>query len=186
MSEPVGSLVPSGVERGPRLSFERERGVYSLLVTHDVAHCVVSIGQDEAQRTERNLHVFQMLTEAGIPILMIKLHRTAVSFGVAERFVERTAAVFDGTDFKIKTRHGLGMVAVKAASMRDVSGIMVDIADALYEADAQMYGTGDAHDTVQCLIDADRMDALVTQLRAVFHLEENAVQEHPLHQGVVA
>lgn len=171
--------------RGPKVSFEREHGVYAILVTRDVAHAVVSIGKDEGDRTGRILRVFQLLTDAGIPILMIKLHRTAVSFGLAERFVERTVAVFADTDFKVKTRHDLAMVTVKAPSMRDVSGIMVDIADALHEAGAQMYGTGDAHDTVQCLIDADRVEPFVTQLRVVFRLDESVVQEHPLHQEVV-
>src|SRR5579872_6498746 len=63
------------------VSFERERGVYQILVTPDLAHVVVTVGAD-SERSSRVLRVFRTLADENIPLFLIKLHRTAVSFVV--------------------------------------------------------------------------------------------------------
>jgi aspartate kinase len=178
MSNDPTTVFPTPSRRS-NVSFERERGVYAIQVTYDVAHAVVSIDVD-AGRSEAILRIFQALTNAGVPIFLIKLHRTAVSFALTGADVSRAEATFETAGFVGRTRRDLAMVVVKAASMRDVAGIMVDIADALYDAGARLYGTGDSHDSVQCLIEAQRVEAVIEQLRVKFGLEAEAVEEHSL------
>ena len=55
--------------------------------------------------------------------------------------------------------------------MRDLTGVMVDIADSLQSAGARLYGVGDSHNTVQCLIDAAQLDPAVKALRRTFRLK---------------
>ena len=178
MSNEPTTVSPPTIRR-PKVSFERERGVYAIQVTRDVAHALVSVPAD-ATRSAEILRVFQTLTDASVSIFLIKLHRTAVSFALTVADVTRAEAAFETAGFQVRLRRDLAMVVVKAASMRDVVGIMVDIADALYDAGARLYATGDSHDSVQCLIEAQRVEPVIEQLRATFALEVGAVEERPL------
>lgn len=173
MSEPVPET------RTPSVSFERERGVYATQVTRDVAHAVVSVG-DDALRSSRILQLFRILAEANIPIFLIKLHRTAVTFAMAGADVVQAEAALASAGLKAKTRHDLAIVAVRASSMRDLSGIMVAIADALYSVGARLYGTGDSHNSVQCLIDGERVPSAIQALCQTFRLESPSVEEASL------
>ncbi len=173
------TAVHGPTSRRSKISFERERGVYAIQVTRDVAHALVSVEGDDL-RTDAILKVFTTLTDVAVPIFLIKLHRTAVTFALAQNDVAQAEQAFAAAGFQARTRRGLAMVALKAGSMRDVPGVMVDIGDALYQAEAQMYATGDSHDSVQCLIEADRVDAVVERLCAAFQLDARAVRECPL------
>ena len=64
--------------------------------------------------------------------------------------------------------------------MRDLSGVMVAIADALYAAGARLFETGDSHNSVVCLIESAHVDEAVRHLSATFHLEAATVEEHPI------
>ena len=63
------------------------------------------------------------------------------------------------------------------ASMRDLSGVMVAIADSLFSVGARLYGTGDSHNSVQCLIDGERVPDATKALCRTFHLDKQAVEE---------
>ncbi len=168
--------VSAPVRQGPKVSFERERGVYAIHVTRDVAHVVVVLDA-AGTRTGRIAQIFRTLADAQVPIFLVKLHRTAVSFALVGTDVARAEAALHAVRLTTRTRLDLAVVAVLAASMRAVSGVMVDVSDALYLAGARLYGTGDSHDSVQCLIEEKRADAAVQQLRTVFQLDQTAVRE---------
>jgi len=168
--------------QGPKVRFERERGVYSISLTRDVAHMVVSI-IGEGTRSERIMQVFHTLANAQVPIFLVKLHRTAVSFALVAADLTRAESVMKMAGMSMRTRSDLAIVAVIAASMRAVSGVMVDISDALSAAGAHLYGTGDSHDSVLCLIEEERADAAVQQLCLVFHLDRKVVRERNLTEA---
>lgn len=159
-----------------QVSFERERGVYALEVMHDVAHAVISVG-DDVQRTARILQVFHVLAAASVPIFLIKMHRRAVTLAFAGANREHAEQALAAAGLKAEVRGELALLAVRAASMRDLHGIMVVIADALFEAGARLYETGDSHNSVQCLIKEDRVPDAVAQLCRTFQLEPDAVQQ---------
>jgi aspartokinase len=159
--------------------YERERGVYALRVLRDVAHAVVRIPAGDS-RTDAIQNLFNTVAKAGIPLFLIKLHRSSVTFALAGAYLERAAEVLQAAGYDVSTRRDLAMVTVVASSMREMAGIMVDIADALYEAGARIYEAGDSHDTVQCLIEAHRVPTAIEQLCKAFHLDKSAVQEEHL------
>jgi hypothetical protein len=55
--------------------------------------------------------------------------------------------------------------------------VMVEIADAIADAGAHLFETGDSHNSVQCLVEGDKTAASVDRLCEKFHLDANAVRE---------
>jgi aspartokinase len=156
------------------ISFERERGVYALEVVQDVMHAVIEVGADDS-RTGRIQRVFTLLAGAGVPVFLIKMHSSAVTlaFAGADRENALKALAADGLSSNI--RGGLALIVVRAASMRDLHGVMVHIADALFAAGARLYETGDSHNSVQCLIEAEHISAAEVEICRAFHLPQEAV-----------
>ena len=165
----------------PKIVFERERGVYALEVLHDIAHAVVSTG-DDALRASRQLDVFRTLTEAEVPVFLVKMHRTVVTFALAGSDLENAEKALETAGFKATTRRDLALISVRAASMRDLHGVMVEIADSIAGTGARLYETGDSHNSVQCLIDGDKAQASLVALREKFHLDANAIKEAHFEQ----
>lgn len=159
----------------PKVSFERERGVYALQVLHDLAHAVISFG-DDPLRTSRIQQALRVLAEANVPVFLVKLHRTAVTLAFSEADRTRAETALAATTLKTTLRRDLALVTVRAATMRELHGIMVEITDALYEADAYVYELGDSHNSVQALIDGKRVEAAVDILCKLFRLKASAVQ----------
>lgn len=152
------------------VSFERERGVYGVEVVPNVAHVLVEVQSEEERIAQIGL-VFRTLGDAGIPIFLIQLHSLAVSFTVSESVLPRVDECLRGIGLRCRSVRGLAIISVLAGSMRDLHGILVDIADSLQLAGARIHGMGDSHNSVQCLIPGDRADVAVSRLRDCFHLE---------------
>jgi len=153
------------------VSFERERGVYQILVTRGVAHFVVEVGADD-ERTGRLARVFRALADASIPIFLIKLHHSAVSFAVEGARVPDVERCLRDLGLASASRRDLALLSIIASSMRDLTGVMVSIADALQEASTRLFGVGDSHNSVQCLIEGARVEPALAQLRLAFGLED--------------
>jgi aspartokinase len=158
------------------VSFERERGVSGLTVIRDVAHLVVHT-DDDGTRTDRILQVFRALAGINVPVFLIKMHRTRVTMALAGRDLQRAHDVLVAAEMDVAARRDLALVAIRAASMRDLHGVIIMIADALFEAGAQILEIGDSHDSVQCLIEVGKIREAVASLRAKFHLDAAAVYE---------
>jgi aspartokinase len=161
------------------ISFERERGVYAIEIMRDVAHAVIEVGKDD-DRTARILKVFSTLAHADVPVFLIKMHSGAVTLAFSGVDRKKALDALAAENLKSDVRGELALLVVRAASMRDLHGVMVNIADALFAAGARLYEAGDSHNSVQCLIEADRTSDAAAQLCAVFQLPPEAV-----HQSVV-
>lgn len=168
--------VPTLENSSPNVSFERERGVNGLRVTRDVAHAIVEVGE-ESGRTVRILQVFRTLADAEVPVFLIKMHRSAVTLALAGTDLEGARIALEAADMKVTTRRDLAIVAVRAASMREMHGVISAIADALINAGAPLLEISDSHDSVQCLIEATSIPSAVACLRETFHLDNYVVQE---------
>ncbi len=165
--------------RGSRVSFERARGIYALHVTRDVAHARIQLN-DTDERISATSAVLNLLAKADIPIFLIKLHKSGITFALAGSDLSRAEAELSRLNLSVTTRRDLAVVAIIAGSMREFSGIMTDISDALLTAGATIYETGDSHDSVQCLIEAERLSDSITCLLETFDLGAEAVTERPL------
>ena len=172
--------VPASETQAPHVSFERERGVHAIQVTRDVAHAEVAL-EDDSLRSARILQVFRVLANSGVPIFLTKLHRAAITFAFVGADLPRVQAALKTVGVQTSARQDLALISVRAASMRELSGVMVAIADALYAAGARLFETGDSHNSVVCLVESAHVDEAVRHLRAAFHLEADTVHEHRLH-----
>lgn len=171
--------VPASETQAPNVSFERERGVYAILITRDVAHAEVTL-EDDSLRSARVLQVFRVLANSGVAIFLTKLHRAAITFAFVGADLPRVEAALKTIGMKTSARRDLALISVRAASMRDLSGVMVAIADALYAAGARLFETGDSHNSVVCLIENTHVDQAVEKLRETFRLEANTIRENNL------
>jgi aspartokinase len=153
------------------VSFERERGVYHIAVNPDIGHVVVKVGSAD-DRTQRLQSIFQILADHQIPIFLIKLHRGAVTFAVEGARMHEVEDCLKGVAIDCSTRRNLAQISVVASSMRDLTGVMVSIADSLQRAGARLYGVGDSHNSVQCLVDGEHVRAALTELNDTFGLGE--------------
>lgn len=158
----------------PKVSFERERGVNALQVLHDVAHAVIAFG-DDPLRMHRIQQVLRVLSEACVPVFLVKLHRTAVTLAFAGSDIPRAEAALDPSGLRTTLRRDLVLLNIRAVTMRELHGVMFEITDALYEAGTHLYETGDSHNSVQCLIDGENADAAVAALCSKFHLSSDVV-----------
>jgi len=147
--------------------FERQTGVYDVDVTEAVAHVIAAVGPPEA-RGERTLRLLRSVADASVPIFLAKLHGHEVSFAVEAGRLADVERVLTADGYEFRARRDLAIVTVHASTMRDLTGVMVRIADALQLAQARMYGAGDSHSSVQCLIDGHRVSAALGQLRTAF------------------
>ncbi len=159
------------------LTFERERGVNKVLITRNVAHLVINIEEDTS-RFERVLEAMRSLASSNIPVFLVKLHRSALTLAFAAKDAKKADTSLQSSGFKTLLRDDLAVVAIHADSMRDLSGVMVQIADALFSAGARLYETGDSHNSVQALIEGAKVEAAVQSLLTAFHLDDSAVSEN--------
>ncbi len=146
---------------------ERESGFFHFDATHDVAHVIVSVGGTEG-RAERVIHVFRIVAEAGVPVFLAKLHGHEISFAVEAKRLQDVERALQVGGYSYRARRDLAIVTVHTGTLRDLTSVMVRIADALQLAGARMYGAGDSHSSVQCLIDGHRAEAALNQLRTTF------------------
>jgi aspartokinase len=168
--------LPELTTSASKVSFERGRGVSGLTVIRDVAHLDIQTG-GEADRSDRILQVFRSLANVNVPVFLIKLHRTHLTMALAGTDLQRAHDVLATTGLDVTARRDLALVAIRAASMRDLHGVIITIADALFEAGAQILEVGDSHDSVQCLLEADKIADAVKFLLAKFSLGSSAVHE---------
>lgn len=159
------------------VKFERDRGVYAIDLIRHLAHAVVEI--DPAGDLQASfLHVLRILADSEIPVFCVKFHRSAITLSCSEADVQTAEMVLKQAGLQVEMRRHLCLVAVRAAAMRDLYGVMSNIADALSEAKATIYATIDSHNSVQCLIEEVRLDAALLSLRNRFDLPESVVREN--------
>ena len=117
----------------PNVTFERERGVYAIQVTPDVAHTIIDFGET-IERSAFVSRVLRTLADAKVPVFLVKIHRSAVTLALVGTDVEGAEAALKAAGFSMETRRDLALVVVRAASMRDMAGVMVAISDSLTAA----------------------------------------------------
>lgn len=167
--------------RNASVHFERERGVTEVQVTRGVAHVTVRLGKNDP--SGERLALLQALGAASISLFLIKLHPDAISFAVrpgeqdgAESRLgdaaDRCEAVLRAQNADYVLLRDLGLVAVVAGAMRDLSGVMARIYEALVAAGVRVRQTGDAYNAVLCLVRGDEAERAADALRRAFALQE--------------
>jgi aspartokinase len=173
--------------RSAPVFFERERGVTEVQVTPGIAHVTVRFSPNTA--SEERLALLQALGAANISLFLIKLHPDAISFAVRPEPRNQTSAV-EGCESVLRARgcdyallRDLGLVAVVAGAMRDLSGVMARIYEAMVTAGVGVRQTGDAYNAVLCLVAGQETERAAEALRRAFALKEAQERAAPPPEG---
>ncbi|MCS7301410.1 MAG: ACT domain-containing protein [Fimbriimonadales bacterium] len=162
---------------GERVSFERERGVSAITVSPEATYLQVRAPQSENLSAHRQ-RILNLLREAEIPIFLIKLQRTGLSFGVDAALAERARALLEAEGFCVQVKPRRVMVSIFAQNMRELHGVFAKIAEVLYEAGVAIEQMSDAHNRITCLIEAARAPEVVERLCAAFGLPPQNIQKY--------
>lgn len=172
----TGSGFSSG--QGETVHFEKERGVTDVQVTRGVAHATVELIRDSTEALgEVQLGLLQALAAASIPVFLIKLHPTGISFAFLDIHLEKTARVLKESGANHTLTRDLALVAPIAGAMRDLSGVMAAIYEAFVTAGIAVLQTSDAYNAVLCLIAGDKANSAVEALRDCFALKAAMMTE---------
>ncbi len=153
------------------LSFERERGITEVRLQPGLAHVEVRLpGADiEAER----LTLLQAVAEAGLPVLLIKLHPDSVSFALPdEAIAARAEKLLLDRGYTYAMERDLALIAICAGAMRDLSGVMAGLYDTMDKAGIRVAQTGDSHDALFALISGTNPEQSASLLRQTFGLTE--------------
>ncbi len=146
--------------------FERKRGVTGISVEEGLVHVEVQVAPNLRER----LKVFKALADAGVSLFLIKFHPDSVHFLIRKEVLRKAQRVLQGLQRPTKVTRDCALVSVLSSAMRDLPGVMVRIAEALYEQGVDLLETGDSHDSVMILVRRADVEKVVTALRQKFGL----------------
>jgi aspartokinase len=149
------------------MRFEKERGVTRVTTLGRFTHLNLDLDSD---RVPQQLRAYRLLANENISINLIKLHPDSLSLTVAEADADRAIAALEAGGFRVSAIPAVALISVVAANMRQLPGVMGRIAAALLREGIPIVQTGDAPDSVFCLVEAPRAEAAAEALRREFHL----------------
>lgn len=153
------------------LSFERERGITEVRVQPGLAHVEVRLPARDSE-AER-LVLLQAVAEAGLPVLLIKLHPGSVSFALPDATIaERAERLLVERGYAYAMEKDLALISICAGAMRDLSGVMADLYDTMDKAGIRVAQTGDSHDALFALVAGNSAEKGATLLRQAFGVQE--------------
>jgi aspartate kinase len=129
------------------MQFEKTRGVTQVRVTPGLIHAEVTLPPEE------RLTLLRSLASRKIPVLMVNLCESGLSFVVRQESTESCQSVLAGTAYEVALSPDKTLISVIAGAMRDLSGIIAQIYDALHEEGVAIRQTSDAYDAVHVLVD---------------------------------
>jgi aspartate kinase len=129
------------------MQFEKTRGVTQVRVTPGLTHVEVQLPAD------KRLSLLRTLAERKIPVLMVNLCESGLSFAVRQESTESCTTTLSKTPFDVTLAPDKALISVIAGAMRDLSGIIAQIYDALHEDGVAIRQTSDAYDAVHVLVD---------------------------------
>lgn len=162
----------STAARRNTVHFEKERGITDVAVVRGIAHIVATF--PEGQAAEERLTLLQTLAAENVPVFLVKLIPSGLTFALREGHVEAGAVLLVTQKVNHVLQRDLGAVTIMAGAMRDLSGVMAAIYEALVSEGITVRQTGDAYNAVQCLVDGSDADRAAQVLRERFGLAEAA------------
>lgn len=151
-----------------RTLFERERGVTDIAVRTNLSHLAVSCD------TDGRLRALRALANGAVPLFLLKLAPEGFSCVVRSENADAASDVLERDHFASRRTDHVAMVSTLAGTMRDLSGVIARICDALIEAKVSVLQTGDAYDAVHCLVNEAQAPSAAAALRRTFGIEAGA------------
>jgi aspartate kinase len=133
--------------------FEKERGVTQIRVTPDIVHFCLKLPRGGGMLRE-----IRALADTQVPVFLVKLIPGGLTFAVRAEHVVGATALLERRGVEFTTREQMALVSVIAGAMRDLSGVMADIYEALQQAQVAIRQTGDRYDAVHILVDGSEAE----------------------------
>lgn len=150
--------------------FEKERGITEVTVLPGVAHATVTLSDAPGGVAHGRLELLQKLAARGVPVFLVKLLPDGLSFALRAAQVEAGAGLLAEEGLPHRLRRDLALMTVVAGAMRDLSGVMSSIYEALVSRQIAVRQTGDAHNAVHLLVPGDRASEARQALHECFAL----------------
>jgi aspartate kinase len=144
-------------------SFETERGISSVAVSHGFSLVIVS-GISELE-PKRRLDAFRILKDANVSLDFLKLSPTGFTFILAESDAEKAVGKLCEEGFEANCIPGRTIITVNAANIRDENGLVARIAQTIVRSNATIEQVGDMHSSVQVVVDQKISGAVEAALR---------------------
>ena len=164
------------------VSFERERGVTEVQVLCGLGHVTVRFELETL--ADHRLALLQALAAGGVSVFLVKLHPCAISFAVRADAIDSCETLLRERNARYELLRNLGLVTILAGAMRDLSGVMARIYEALVSAGVHVRQTGDAYNAVLLLVAGEEADRAAETLRATFSLAGTESAEPGPREGV--
>jgi aspartokinase len=155
--------------RREAVHFERERGVTEIRILRNVAHVIVPLAETDIG--SGRLRVLQSLAASSVPVFLVKLLPTGLSFAIRGDNLETCKQAMEKTEASFTLVPDLSVITTIAGAMRDLSGIMAVIYETLNDAGVRVQQTGDAYNAVLCLVEGALSDTAAQALRQRFSLD---------------
>jgi aspartate kinase len=162
----------TGVEPNRLASFEREPGVTSIRVENHMA--LVSVRFPDAIPQSR-LRLLDVLAQARVPINQVKLLPEGLCFVISENHASACKKLLNDEKGEVSVFGDMALISTLAGAMRDLSGVIARICEALLSASIPNRQVGDAYDAVLCLVPSADAERAVAALREQFGLATEAV-----------
>jgi len=150
-----------------RVRFEKDRGVSSVTTRGSFTYLDIALNSD---RTSQQLRVYRLLADREISINLIRLHPASLSLTVEEAAADHAISALEAEGFTVRAIPSVAIVSVVAANMRHLPGVMGRIAAALLNEQIAIVQTGDAPDSVFCLVEACKAEKAAEALRREFEI----------------
>lgn len=165
----------SSENNGPccRYHIEQERGVTGITVTPLFAHIRVKNNCD-TNRVARQVEALEIVANVDIVISFTKIHDEWITFAIPQHQADLCSKVLTEAGYNVDVSANLSLVTTTAGNMRELWGVMSQIADTLIANNIDTVEVGDSYATVRCLIPQEQAELAGIVLRRHFGLEEVA------------
>lgn len=162
----------SSENNGPccRYHIEQERGVTGITVTSLFAHVRVKNSSD-TNRVARQVEALEIVADQDIIISFTKIHDEWITFAIPQQQADLCTRVLTAAGYDVDVSANLSLVTTTAGNMRELWGVMSQIADTLIANNIYTVEVGDSYATVRCLIPQDQAERAAGAMRKHFGLE---------------
>lgn len=143
--------------RSPISGFIHKTGIVDFFVDYSLVNNV----------PKRQRGLFRALSEFGISLDVINIHKRKIYFTVDAKDYEKTKSFLVNTAMKFCERHGLAKISCAGLGMKGTPGVMAAIARVLWNSGVKIYRSVDSFINISCLIDEKDLSSAISSLHSL-------------------
>ncbi|MGB4141603.1 MAG: aspartate kinase [Limnochordia bacterium] len=170
----LGTTIAAGAGSKKRSVKITDRVVTGIAHLTRRAHVKIS-GQEDFNKSELTLRIFDLLARNQISIDLIYLSPQLIAFIIDEAKVDLVKQVLADLGLNTTVEKGYAKVSVVGAGMHGVPGLMARVVRSLERANVPIFQTTDSHANISCLIQEKDLLEAVRALYAEFELSKEGM-----------